>query len=376
MITPNFDIEYNEINTLRHDIQCYCVSDLHAENEKSQNWVKDHCEMSIRDPDIFSVLILPGDIGSEMDKLELIFDMVANNYDAVCYVPGNHEVWKKRGKNVANSSFCKLQEVLDLAKSYNIYIGPLRIKFKNKSSVLIFPLYSWYHTSWDTEPDLVDPTYVAVEKYMPFQYKWSDFSLCEWPENIIKSNEFVTTSITQKNNINLAKAFASLNEPHLNEFLSQERNPNETIISFSHFLPRQELCPEKRFLTEPLLTRVIGSDPLEAQIRRLKPHLHLFGHTHIPMDLEIEGIRYIQWPLGYYRESEAQCAPIFNAGPLLVLDSELGGIPPNMPSLSTYWSVFYRKEVRNPLQTEPLAPWLRKKLDSFEILVYNDDDPV
>jgi hypothetical protein len=41
---------------------------------------------------------------------------------------------------------------------------------------------------------------------------------------------------------------------------------SDTIISFSHFLPRQELCPEKRFLLEALLARVVGSDPLEAQV--------------------------------------------------------------------------------------------------------------
>ena len=28
------------------------------------------------------------------------------------------------------------------------------------------------------------------------------------------------------------------------------------VISFSHFLPRQELCPEKRFLIEPNLPKV------------------------------------------------------------------------------------------------------------------------
>jgi hypothetical protein len=120
----------------------------------------------------------------------------------------------------------------------------------------------------------------------------------------------------------------------------------ETVISFSHFLPRIELLPEKRFffflllyiifkycnnnikfflniflfiisfmliivyisfyfcfyrfLFNGFLSRVVGSNILEKQIRQLKPHLHLFGHTHIPIDLTIDDIRYIQWPLGYY----------------------------------------------------------------------------
>jgi predicted phosphodiesterase len=37
--------------------------------------------------------------------------------------------------------------------------------------------------------------------------------------------------------------------------------------------------------------QVIGSNPLEAQVRRLRSDLHLFGHTHIPIDTVIDGVR-------------------------------------------------------------------------------------
>ena len=35
-----------------------------------------------------------------------------------------------------------------------------------------------------------------------------------------------------------------------------------------------------------------GSAPLEAQIRRLMPDVHAFGHTHLNMDATIDGVRY------------------------------------------------------------------------------------
>jgi Icc-related predicted phosphoesterase len=128
-----------------------------------------------------------------------------------------------------------------------------------------------------------------------------DFSMCSWGD-IVCQSDFCSTA---KDNTILAEKFAEMNEPFLYEEKCKMSSPiiknDDTIISFSHFLPRQELCPEKRFLLEPLLAKVVGSDFLEAQIRRLNPHLHLFGHTHIPIDLELEGIRYIQWPRGYFR---------------------------------------------------------------------------
>lgn len=56
-------------------------------------------------------------------------------------------------------------------------------------------------------------------------------------------------------------------------------------------------------LTRPVVVmgtyrQVIGSDPLERQIRELGSDVHIFGHTHIPIDMTSDGVRYVQWPLG------------------------------------------------------------------------------
>ena len=78
------------------------------------------------------------------------------------------------------------------------------------------------------------------------------------------------------------------------------------VLSYSHFLPRQELLPERRMLILADLHKVSGSLLLEDQVRRLMPNVHVFGHTHIPMDVTIEGIRYVQWALGMPREQTGQ----------------------------------------------------------------------
>lgn len=464
------NVEFTQITSPLERIKCYCLSDLHADTERNQQWVREKCLRKSEDQDSFTVFLLPGDVGSEMDRLESVFRHLTANYDAVVYVPGNHEAWRRgiaaggsatrpeeRADNrMAENSIIKLQEVLDCARASGVYVGPLRIQLDRApattaptasvsasastsvsasasvsspvsasavptaapadtgAGTVIFPLYSWYHSGWDKEPELVHPDFLAVEAVMPFARKWGDFAMCSWPEDLVSQSEF---SSTTEDNTALARAFADINEPFLlpleavadgtssssgsgsssggsskshsgtssstvtassSSSSSSRRNTahespivqeGDSVISFSHFLPRQELCPEKRFLLEPLLTKVVGSDYLEGQVRRLRPHLHMFGHTHIPIDLTLEGIRYIQWPLGYTREADKQCAPVHLTGPLLIFDSALGrgtaGIPRAIPSLESIWTAHYRSNGRDAQNVYDLAPWVLRRLDAF-----------
>lgn len=408
-------------------VPSYCIafnlsSDIHADSERNQIWVREHCLRRPEDTesDTFTVMIIPGDVGSDLDRITLVFSHLVTQYDLVCFVPGNHELWRRGtalspnlsdlshdataessakssgGSNrMAPNSIAKMQEILLCAETQGVRIGPVKVNFAEKRNLLLQPLHAWYHSSWDTEPDLTHPDFLAVEEVIPFHRKWGDYSLCSWPPEIIDQRTFVANPT---NNTVLAEAFAQLNEEHLHPvpssssvstlrkaaaavnlstiFGSPHADPTTTIISFSHYLPRQELCPEKRLLLEPLLSRVVGSDVLEAQIRRLQPHLHLFGHTHVPIDLTLENIVYLQWPLGYHRESTQQCAPIHRHGPLLCFDSLLGdgvdSLPNDRLSLNSGWSKHYRQPgARRPEITDELAPWVQKRLQSFSGLVYS-----
>jgi len=519
-VIPEFDIKFEQIITRKKAIRCYVLSDIHADSEKNQHWVREKCKRRPEDvaDDAFTIFIVPGDIGSEIDRIKTVLQNLVANYDAVCYLPGNHEAWRKgtaaggsakdvtsdpsvaRPENrMATDSVAKLVEVLQCAEECGCFVGPLRVELAAKDNddnadaaaaasgssgssgssgdsgddddggggvstgsgtrgVVVMPLYGWYHSSWDVEPPITDPQFLAVEAAVPFYRKWGDFSMCSWPAELISHEEFVSNPPTCTK---LAEAFAKLNEPFLHpppyspspssspssnpppypqqSPSSLTTNPSSTlpappsstrkdsstnpsassssgtatigsggggggvttttasttasststsnrrqylgspivqrgdaVISYSHYLPRHELCPEKRFLTEPLLAEVVGSDVMECQVRRLQPHLHLYGHTHIPLDLELDGIRYVQWPLGYHREAEKQCKPIQTTAPLLCYDTQLGpreaGIPEGMASSQTMWSTYYRtlgRDCSTPEKVNDLAPWVRQRLDQF-----------
>lgn len=182
--------------------------------------------------------------------------------------------------------------------------------------LLIIPLFSWYHESWDVEPDLTHQSITEMESIFPFHHSWTDFSKCIWPEEITKKkltpeilNNF--SSLAEFNN-NLNKTdivphyFSQLNKSTIEEYQQHFRlkgsKDNTTVITFSHFVPNSNLYPEKKFLLQPLLSKVVGSKYLQEEIKLISPNLHIFGHTHVPIDLTLDGIRYLQWPLGYKRE--------------------------------------------------------------------------
>ena len=374
------EIEITRIKTEKKSISVHCLSDLHADTLRNQQWVSDNCKVNEIDTNNYNIMIVPGDIGTELESLDRIFSILSTNYDAVCYCIGNHEAWRRgcaaggspsapesRGPytdRMAPDSISKIIEILKCAKNNDIHVGPLHVSnIDEEYGVWTIPLQSWYHSGWDKEPKLNNKKFLEVQSVVPFERRWGDFAQCTWP-GIVDQDEFCSIS---KDSLKLANAFGDLNKPFLDN-IHEYIHEKDSVLSFSHFVPRQECCPEKRFLLEPNLAYVIGSDILEEQIRILKPQLHCFGHTHIPIDVEVDDIRYIQWPLGYHRESDKQCTPIFSSGPLKVFDTTLGtgkeAIPKALASLNVHWTKYYIHNARDP-SNQQLAPWVETRLDSY-----------
>src|SRR5262249_41230958 len=87
----------------------------------------------------------------------------------------------------------------------------------------------------------------------------------------------------------------NLNESRIKEY-------DGPVITLSHFLPRRELLPAVEKLSFKGLPLVAGTLALDRQIRALNAVIHVFGHSHIDFDQEIEGVRYIHHAFKYPRE--------------------------------------------------------------------------
>ncbi|XP_021750261.1 uncharacterized protein LOC110715956 isoform X1 [Chenopodium quinoa] len=172
-----------------------------------------------------------------------------------------------------------------------------------------------------------------------------DFHACRWPAELCDRDD------------SLACHFDAMNEKHAHAIKEIQRKC-EKVITFSHYVPRLDLCPEKRMLYYPNLPKIIGSNFLEARIRSIhgaegsKAACHVFGHTHFGWDATLDGIRYVQAPLAYPREQKRN----MNGG--------LGWLPLNLYSDGRfterqhfYWSDYYSVNPRTPDNME-LAPWV------------------
>lgn len=242
---------------IRHVMRVYAISDLHTD-------FREHREALARAPMLGhadDALIVAGDIADNETVLRDTLELLASRFREVFFVPGNHELWV-RGES--RDSVEKFRAVLHVCDQAGVRTGPARV-----GGAWVVPLFAWYHESFD----------VRREGAADELEGWSDRYFCRWPDEAQRPDRF----------------FLAMNEPNVRAY-------DAPVISFSHFVPRTELVPPVQWLRFKGLPLVAGTTEIDDQIRRIGSRVHVFGHTHIPADREIAGVRYVQ---NYYRPEAA-----------------------------------------------------------------------
>jgi hypothetical protein len=135
-----------------------------------------------------------------------------------------------------STSVDKLRAVLELCAVHRVRCSPLWLRDPPRArakmgqglqnvapvnGIVIVPLMSWYHCSWDTEPDVLSepPADLTVA---------SDHFYCRWPDELddtvqqckVSSNAHARAQTCVDHGRLLAEWFASLNEPALSQLTS------------------------------------------------------------------------------------------------------------------------------------------------------------
>lgn len=240
------------------------ISDLHTDFHENWLVLKQLSDESYQ----LDTLIVAGDIASHPEIITRTLTLLQAKFRHVFYIPGNHELWVGNGHFDSIDKFFHIVNVCDIL---GIYTRPAQI-----GKVWIVPLLSWYSSDFANDG----------HEYAHRLQGWTDFHACRWPKNLG----------------DVAEYFSRLNEPHIQTY-------DRTVISFSHFVPRPDLLPSRKYLFFKALPQVAGSLLIEKQIRRLQSNIHVFGHSHIKRDVVLEGVRYVQNPFSYPRERTVMTFP-------------------------------------------------------------------
>ena len=376
----------------------YAVSDLHADPAYPANWawVKGLDAATYAS----SALIVAGDVAEASPRLLAVLDALAEAFAHIVFLPGNHCLWLRgagtggarlgdeeegeegggEGAAAAPSDSVAKWRALEAAVASalpgRVHTAPVAL-----GGVVVAPLLSWYEGGWNGEP--------SPPGAPPAPSIFTDFRACRWPADLAPgagvSPALAEWWDAQNDTPARAGALAAAWEEAAAQRAPPPGRPRPALITASHFLPFPACLPERRFLFQPALADAAGSRALGARVAALRPDAHVFGHTHIALDLDVmpplvpagsggggggQGdsgvapIRCVHWPLRYPAERARAAAgggsprlagrPADGSAPALLWDCVAGTPGPRM---ATHWSSYYRHHARTPADVTP-APWV------------------
>jgi len=240
-------------------MRVFALSDMHVDYAENLQWVLQLSQQDYKG----DILILAGDVSDDMNLLARVFESLSGKFKQILFVPGNHELWIQNEEYVC--SLEKFDAVASLAKQHDVCTSLYECQ-----GVSFVPLLSWYDFSFG-EPD------------RHLKRAWRDFRACHWPEQL-------------DSNISITEHFHQKNLPLLD-------TKNDMVISYSHFLPRIDVMPARIPQERRRVYPVLGSENLGIQVATLNPDIHVYGHSHVNQNIELDDIHYVNNAFAYPSES-------------------------------------------------------------------------
>lgn len=239
-------------------VRVFAFSDIHIDYDVNAKWVANLSIAEYRD----DVLILAGDVSDAWRLLDWCLSELVKRFKKVLFTPGNHDLWVIR-EDREKDSFQKFDEVRAAVESSGASMQAFR-----EQGLSIIPLLAWYDYSFG-------------EPSEELRSVWMDYRACRWP-----------SGYTEKE---IAARFAAFNDQQVSVV-------GDTVITYSHFLPRIDLMPASIPCAHKYLYPILGSTRVERQLRRLNSNIHVYGHSHINRRVKIDGVLYINNAFGYPHE--------------------------------------------------------------------------
>jgi len=239
-------------------MRVFAISDVHVDYPENLNWLLQLSDEAYKS----DILILAGDVSASLELLATVLESLTAKFNKVLFVPGNHDLWDVNDE--FDCALTKLSAIESLCNGLDVSTTVYRI-----NNISFVPLLAWYDYSFAT-PD------------RHLRRAWRDYRACKWPEHLNDSGA-------------ITRHFLNRNETLLAE-------QHDIVISYSHFLPRIDVMPERIPQDRRRVYPVLGSNLLEQQVRQLNSKVHIYGHSHVNQSIELDGTLYINNAFAYPAE--------------------------------------------------------------------------
>lgn len=238
-------------------MRIYALSDLHIDYVENRRWLSQLSAVDYQD----DWLLLAGDISDRMTLLAQCFTQVAEKFQRVLYVPGNHDLWVHRESHA--DSIEKYRAVCALARDLGLHLESIE-----SDQVSVIAILGWYDYSFG------QPSEQLLSN-------WVDYRACQWPSHFDEQK--------------ICQFFSQLNTAPVPQL-------SKTVITCSHFVPRIDLMPSFIPPRFRLVYPVLGSVQIERDLRRYRPDIHVYGHSHVNVKRRLDGVTYINNAFAYPQE--------------------------------------------------------------------------
>jgi 3',5'-cyclic AMP phosphodiesterase CpdA len=257
----------------------FATSDLHVTHQGNREIVEG---IHPTHPDDW--LIVAGDVAESTAAIEWTLSMLRDRFARVIWVPGNHELWTVSGERLRGQA--RYEQLVELARGLGVVTpeDEYPVWSDGAREVVIAPLFLLYDYSFRDPDQSLD---AALKHAYGTGLVFND-------EHVLHPDPYPTRQ-------DWCKARVTLTEERLAAIPERYRT-----VLVSHFPLHRG--PTK-MLRHQHLAMWCGTDRTADWHLRFRATAAVYGHLHIPVTLEFDGVRFEEVSLGYPREWRGRSDP-------------------------------------------------------------------